>query len=79
MAEPDEAQDVKRHLRELETRWAELALAAEETGGLKYSTNGGRQHVGLLRRFGERGKGWETLDSMRNIDVQVGLRVRGED
>ena len=79
MAEPDEAEDVERHLRELESRWAELALAAEETGGLRYSTNGGREHIGLLRRFGERGKGWETLDSMRNIDVQVSLRVRGED
>jgi len=79
MAEPDEAQDVERHVRELETRWAELALAGEEAGGLRYSTDGGREHVGLLRRFGERGKGWETLDSMRNIDVQVSLRVRGED
>ncbi len=79
MAEPDETQDVERHLRELETRWADLALAAVESGGLRYSTNGGREHIGLLRRFGERGKGWETLDSMRNIDVQVSLRVRGED
>jgi hypothetical protein len=79
MAEPDEAQDVERHLQELETRWAELALDAEETGGLRYSTSGGREHIGLLHRFGERGKGWETLDSMRNIDVQVSLRVRGED
>jgi hypothetical protein len=78
-SEPDETQDVKRHLRELEARWAELALASEESGGLRYSTSGGREHIGLLRRFGETGKGWETLDSMRNIDMQVSLRVRGED
>ena len=78
-SEPDEAQDVERHLRELEARWSELALASEESGGLRYSTSGGRQHIGLLRRFGETGKGWETLDSMRNIDMQVSLRVRGED
>lgn len=78
-AEPDELQDVQRHLRELEGYWTQLEARAEDTGGLRYSTSGGRQHVGLLRRFGERGPGWETLDSMRSIDVQVRLRVRGEE
>ena len=78
-AEPDELQDVKRHLGELEAQWTQLAARAEDTGGLRYSTNGGRQHVGLLHRFGQRGPGWETLDSMRSIDVQVRLRIRGEE
>jgi hypothetical protein len=78
-ADPDEAEDVERHIRELEAQWAQLTLTAEVNGGLRYSTNGGRQHVGLLRRFGHRGEGWETLDSMRNIDVQVRLSVRGEE
>jgi hypothetical protein len=78
-AEPDELEDVKRHLEELEAHWAQLAARAEDTGGLRYSTSGGRQHIGLLHRFGQHGPGWETLDSMRSIDVQVRLRVRGED
>ena len=76
-AEPAELQDVKRHLEELEAQWTQLAARAEDTGGLRYSTNGGRQHVGLLHRFGQRGLGWQTLDSMRSIDVQVRLRIRG--
>jgi hypothetical protein len=77
-AEPDELQDVERHLGELEAYWTQLEARAEDTGGLRYST-GGRAHMGLLHRFGERGPGWETLDSMRSIDVQVRLRVRGEE
>jgi hypothetical protein len=77
-AEPDELQDAQRHVEELEAQWSQLTARAEESGGLRYST-GGRQHVGLLRRFGQPGPGWETLDSMRSIDMQVRLRVRGEE
>jgi ATP-dependent helicase YprA (DUF1998 family) len=39
---------------------------------------GGKQFETLLKHFGEKKQGWETLDSMRNVDAECGLYVWGE-
>jgi hypothetical protein len=77
-ADSDELPDVQRHIAVLEGAWADRALQAEPTGGLRYA-GGGRERLALLRRFGTAGEAWATLDSMRSVDVDVRLRVRGED
>jgi hypothetical protein len=78
VADSAERDNVERHLQELEADWQQLAEQALPTGGLRYA-GGGKQHVALLRRFNQPGPGWPTLDSMRSVDTEVRMRVRGED
>ncbi|BBY28098.1 helicase-related protein [Mycolicibacterium sediminis] len=78
VADPTERDNVERHLNELAADWQHLAQEALATGGLRYA-GGGKQHVALLRRFSQSGPGWPTLDSMRSVDTEVRMRVRGED
>jgi len=75
---PEELDQVKEHIQELENAWSQRAGAAVSVGGLRYKS-AGKQHVGLLRSFEDEGPEWATLNSMRNIDVEVRMRVRGED
>jgi hypothetical protein len=77
-ADPDEREDVARHVRTIEARWEELVRQAEARGGLRY-IGAGKERIALLRRFGRAGLGWPTLDSMRSVDVEVRMRVKGTD
>ncbi|MGC4862811.1 helicase-related protein [Micromonospora sp. DT41] len=76
-ADPDEAADVARHVEQLEEHWAGLVDRAHPLGGLTY-TGGGRERIQLLRKFDMPGPGWPTLDSMRNVDTDARVLVRGE-
>ncbi|RUL89969.1 helicase-related protein [Verrucosispora sp. FIM060022] len=76
-ADPDEAADVARHVEQLEEHWAGLVDRAHPLGGLRY-TDGGRERIQLLRQFDKPGPGWPTLDSMRNVDTDARVLVRGE-
>jgi hypothetical protein len=78
VADPGETPDVARHLEELADQWQHLVTKAEPSGGLRYE-GGGKAHVQLLRRFADGGEGWPTLDSMRSIDTEVRMKVRGGD
>lgn len=75
-ADPEELADVIIHLSQLQEEWAGLVDQANATGGLRYSS-GGRESIQLLRKFGRPGPGWATLDSMRNVDTEVRLNIRG--
>ncbi|WFE59530.1 helicase-related protein [Micromonospora sp. WMMD712] len=77
VADNDERDDVVRHLQQLQDEWAGLVDRSHPQGGLTYSS-GGRERVQLLRKFGKPGPGWPVLDSMRNVDTEIRLRVRGE-
>jgi len=59
--------------------WSELIADAEADGKTLYFSGGGKNVKTLLKRFGGFGKGWATLDSMRNVDRQSLVRVQGED
>lgn len=76
-ADPDEAANVARHIEQLEEHWAGLVDRAHPLGGLTY-TGGGRERIQLLRKFDMPGPGWPTLDSMRNVDTDARVLVRGE-
>ena len=77
-SDPEELERAKEHIQELESAWTQRAGAALSVGGLRYKSTG-KQHVGLLRPFEVEGPEWATLNSMRNIDVDVRMRIRGED
>lgn len=75
----DQAEEAATNLKLdlLVAEWLERKRAATAAGRpLQYQ--GGRQFETLLKRFGERKNGWETLDSMRNVDAECGVRVWGE-
>lgn len=74
----EESDHIRQHIQELESIWTQRAGMAASAGGLRYKSTG-KQHVGLLRSFENEGPEWATLNSMRNIDVEVRMRVRGED
>lgn len=75
-ADATELERVEAHLDDLIEKWAKRAAEAESSGGLRYS-QGGRERPKLLKRFTDRGDGWATLDSMRSVDVEVQVQVRG--
>lgn len=77
-ADAEELAAVGQHLDDLRAHWMGLIDEARPSGGLRYK-GGGKQSVALLRRFNQPGPGWPTLDSMRSVDTEVRMRVRGED
>ncbi|MBO0881965.1 MAG: helicase, partial [Mycobacterium sp.] len=76
-ADATEIPGVRRHLRRLLREWTRSAVSAETRGGLLYE--GSERQARLLKRFLETGDAWETLDSMRSVDIEVPVRVRGAD
>lgn len=77
-SDPEELSNVDQHLGDLTAYWEGLIDEARSSGGLRYQA-GGKQSVALLRRFNRAGSGWPTLDSMRSVDTEVRLLVRGAD
>ena len=77
--DPLEYPATERHLERLVDEWNTRAENARLSGGqLLYGTPD-RQYDVILKDFGDRrSEGWETLHSMRNVDRDCGLLVRGE-
>jgi hypothetical protein len=75
-ADATELKRVETHLNDLVETWVKRVVDAEPAGGLRYS-QGGRERPRLLKRFTDRGDGWATLDSMRSVDVEVQVEVKG--
>lgn len=75
-ADPDELQRVTEELQELVSVWDHRARDAEARGErLRYRSPNGEA---LLKEFGERKDGWETMNSMRSVDRQVRVLAVGE-
>ncbi|WP_062968731.1 helicase-related protein [Nocardia africana] len=75
-ADATELVRVQVHLDDLIETWSKRAIDSQALGGLRYS-NFGYERPRLLKRFTERGDGWATLDSMRSVDVEIEVQVRG--
>jgi hypothetical protein len=77
-ADPHELRSVEREVQRLFSDWLEFA---ESIGGrdktLRYRFQGKAQQ-NLLKQFGEKHGYWETLNSMRNVDDESLIQVRGE-
>jgi hypothetical protein len=76
VADSSEAANVATHMSRLIADWSLQVVDAEAVGGLHYRY-AGKDQARLLKRFTERGEGWPTLDSMRSVDVEVTVGVRG--
>jgi hypothetical protein len=76
-AERAEAGRVSNHLNSLADHWGRRADAAETQGGLIY--RGTRKDPRLLKKFLDEGDAWETLDSMRSVDLEIPVRITGAD
>jgi Helicase conserved C-terminal domain len=76
-ADSREADPTRSHLVRLVEEWGSRVTQGAATGGLRYRAP--RPHVTLLKGFDEHGDAWPTLHSMRSIDYECLIRVRGED
>jgi hypothetical protein len=76
-SDPTEAERTLAHLNRLADEWERRATDAKRDASNFYYEAPGKQHRRLLRRFGDHGEGWETLDSMRSVDLQVPVDVIG--
>ncbi|MGY1810175.1 helicase-related protein [Blastococcus sp. SYSU D00669] len=75
-ADPEELLRVTDELRALVSEWDHRAREAEARGEkLRYRSPNGEA---LLKEFGERKDGWETMNSMRSVDRQVRVLAVGE-
>ncbi len=76
-ADAREADAVRSDLRRLVEEWKQAAETAEHEGQRLYYVEQGRAQHNLLRPFGRRQGEWETLQSMRSIDHECLVKVRG--
>jgi hypothetical protein len=72
-----EAAQTTAHVERLADEWERRALDAKRDASNLYYEAAGKAHRRLLRRFGDLGEGWETLDSMRSVDLEVPIDVIG--
>ncbi|MEV6674619.1 helicase-related protein [Streptomyces sp. NPDC051162] len=76
-ADPDEASAAAEQLDSLIETWKQEAEIARGEGRRLYYQPQGRGHTSLLTDFGKQGGLWETAQSMRNVDRECLIAVRG--
>jgi hypothetical protein len=77
-ADPEEADQAALFLDRRIEEWSTLIEKAEDLDRRLHFRPGGKGVSSLLRNFGEKGNGWETLQSMRNVDRECLVAVQGE-
>lgn len=78
-SEPDEASDSAVELTALVNEWNERTQIATAAGSdLVYRATKSTQ-TSLTRGFTQSGEGWPIMNSMRSVDRNVFIRVKGED
>jgi hypothetical protein len=73
----DEVISTAHQLERICGEWDRLAAEARRGGRPLYYDASSRQHASLLRQFGSKGDGWETLNSMRSVDRQCTVELLG--
>ncbi len=76
-AVPDTAPEVDVELKELIADWQDLATAARRAGARLYWSGQGRSTRHVLKNFDRRNGLWETLNSMRSVDRECQITVKG--
>jgi hypothetical protein len=76
-SDPLEDAQTRAHIERLADEWEKRAHDAKRDASSFHYEAAGKAHRRLLRRFGERGEGWETLDSMRSVDLEVPISIIG--
>ncbi|MFE9492723.1 helicase-related protein [Streptomyces collinus] len=73
------ADAVRKELGELLTDWEEAAREARKHGRALYYRNQGKGQSNLIKSFEQRYGLWETPNSMRNVDRECQVMVKGAD
>ncbi|MEV8116604.1 helicase-related protein [Streptomyces xiamenensis] len=76
-ADPDEAGAAEKQLDWLIQEWEQEARTLRGEGNRLYYQPQGRRFTSLLVDFGKHGGLWETPQSMRNVDRECLIAVRG--
>ncbi|MDH6626675.1 hypothetical protein M2271_004492 [Streptomyces sp. LBL] len=76
-ADPHEAEATGKQLDSLIADWQQEAEIARGDGSRLYYGPQGRLHTSLLTDFGKQGGLWQTPQSMRNVDRECLLSVKG--
>ncbi|WP_024760148.1 helicase-related protein [Streptomyces exfoliatus] len=76
-ADPDEADDAAEELDSLIEAWQQEAEVARGEGSRLYYRPQGRSHPSLLTDFGKQDGLWGTAQSMRNVDRECLVAVKG--
>jgi hypothetical protein len=76
-ADPHEADAASEQLDSLIETWQQEAEIARGDGSRLYYQPQGRMHSALLTDFGKQGGLWETPQSMRNVDRECLVAVKG--
>ncbi|MFE7616220.1 helicase-related protein [Streptomyces sp. NPDC057496] len=75
--DPRAASAVREELDDLLSAWQQLALDARKEGKELYYRGQGKGQMNLLKNFEEYGGLWETPHSMRNVDRECQVTVKG--
>lgn len=73
--EPREKNGAQAHLDGFIEDWVARAQRADEQGKLLYYTPNGKGQINLIRPFNTKASGWQTLGSMRNVDLESLVEV----
>ncbi|MCP9209329.1 helicase-related protein [Streptomyces sp. NEAU-Y11] len=76
-ADPEEAEAAAERLDHLIETWQQEAQSMRGQGDSLYYRPQGRSYTALLTDFGKQGGVWETPQSMRNVDRECFVRVKG--
>ncbi|MFF5589354.1 helicase-related protein [Streptomyces hygroscopicus] len=76
-ADPEEADTATEQLDDLIETWQQEARSTRGEGSRLYYQSQGRSYSALLTDFGKQGGLWETAQSMRNVDRECFVRVKG--
>jgi hypothetical protein len=77
--EPLAADAVGKELAELLADWEEAAHEAHKDGRELYYRSQGKGQSNLIKSFEQRYGLWETPNSMRNVDRECQVMVKGAD
>lgn len=76
-ADPEEADTAAEQLDQLIETWQQEAQSTRGEGSRLYYKSQGRSYSALLTDFGRQDGLWETAQSMRNVDRECFVRVKG--
>ncbi|MGW3451129.1 helicase-related protein [Streptomyces sp. NPDC001076] len=77
--EPAAGDAVRKELSDLLADWEEAARAARKDGRELFYRNQGKGQSNLIKSFEQRYGLWETPNSMRNVDRECQVMVKGAD